>query len=300
MNHTAPLPSANARTLQRVVTHNGAHWVGDGFPVRSMFDYNGLGREVLSPFLMLDYAGPHAFAPAEAPRGVGEHPHRGFETVTLAYQGEVEHRDSSGGGGIIRAGDIQWMTAASGVMHDEFHSENFTRTGGVFEMIQLWVNLPAKDKMTAPRYQTLPKETVPVVTLPDNAGRLRVIAGDYAGTTGPALTFSPVELWDLRLHAGKTATFALPDGHTAAVLVRKGALRVPGDDRVAKDAEMLLFDRTGETVTVAADVDTDAVILGGKPLGEPVVGYGPFVMTSQAEIRQAFLDVQSGKFGKLT
>lgn len=298
MNNTAPTNTAS-RTLQRVVASNGAHWVGDGFPVRSMFDYNGLGREVLSPFLMLDYAGPYTFAPAEAPRGVGEHPHRGFETVTLAYQGEVEHRDSSGGGGIIHSGDVQWMTAASGVMHDEFHSANFTRTGGIFEMIQLWVNLPAKDKMTAPRYQTLTKENIPVVALPGDAGHVRVVAGEYAGTKGTALTFSPVELWDLRLHAGKSATFSLPAGHTVAVLVRKGALATPGNDAVAKDAEMLLFSREGETFTVVANADTDAVVLGGKPLGEPVVGYGPFVMTSQAEIRQAFLDVQSGKFGKL-
>lgn len=285
------------KTLQRVVRSAGSHWVGDGFPVRSLFDYSGLGRETLSPFLLMDYAGPHTFAPASAPRGVGEHPHRGFETVTLAYQGEVAHRDSSGGGGVIGTGDVQWMTAASGVMHEEFHSPEFTRTGGVFEMIQLWVNLPAKDKMTAPRYQALAKESIPVVALPDNAGHVRVIAGEFSGKTGPAKTFSPVSLWDIRLRAGATASFTLPEGHTTALFVRKGNVTTPGG--VAGETEMFLFTREGRTFTVTAETDSDLFLMAGAPLHEPVVGYGPFVMNTQAEIRQAIADVQSGRFGKL-
>ena len=287
------------KQLLQVHRTDSAHWVGDGFPVRSIFDYENLGREALSPFLLMDYAGPAQFAPAAEPRGVGEHPHRGFETVTLAYQGEVEHRDSNGGGGRIGPGDVQWMTAASGVMHEEKHSRAFTERGGIFEMIQLWVNLPAKDKMSAPGYQTLPASRIPAVKLPDQAGEVRVVAGEFQGARGPAHTFTPINLWEISLRAGAKATFDLPEGHTAAFFVRRGRVEVPGSRETAGEAALALFSREGRRVTLAAREDTALLFLGGEPIAEPVVGQGPFVMNTAGEIRQAIADVRAGRFGRL-
>jgi len=275
----------------------GRHWVGDGFPVRSLFSYSSQGQH-LSPFLLLDYAGPAQFQPTTAQRGVGEHPHRGFETVTIVYQGEVEHRDSTGSGGRIGAGDVQWMTAASGILHEEFHSKAFARRGGTLEMVQLWVNLPAKDKMAAPRYQTLLRADIPVVDLPDSAGTLRVIAGEYAGHGGPARTFSPVDVWDLRLRQGSTTRLRLPEGRTAALVVLHGAVEVNGSELV-REAQLVVLDRVGTELAIAAKSDATVLLLSGQPLDEPIVGYGPFVMNSQAQIAQAVADFNSGRFGQL-
>ncbi len=286
------------RKLLAVHDANPPHWVGDGFPVRSIFSYDNLGREKLSPFLMLDYAAPRNFEPATERRGVGEHPHRGFETVTIVYQGELEHRDSAGNGGRIGPGDVQWMTAASGVVHEEFHSEKFTRSGGPMEMMQLWVNLPAKDKMSPPRYQTLIDADIPSVTLPDGAGRLRVIAGEFGGHKGPAKTFTPMNVWDLRLNAGKTATLSTPEGHTTAVIPMHGGA-VLNDTQAAGEAQLAIFDRQGGEFTIGVETDATLLVLSGQPLNEPVVGYGPFVMTSDREIAQAIRDYQSGRFGSL-
>jgi len=273
------------------------HWVGDGFPVRSLFSYSSHAEHV-SPFLLLDYAGPARFTPASKPRGVGEHPHRGFETVTIVYQGELEHRDSTGAGGRIGAGDVQWMTAASGILHEEFHSGEFTRAGGTLEMVQLWVNLPSKDKMVKPGYQTLLDRDIPRVELPDAAGSVRVIAGEYAGRRGPARTFTPIDVWDVRLAQGKSARLDLPEGHTLALVVLHGTVLVNGAE-IAREAQMVLFDRAGSGVTVEANSDAVILVLSGEPIDEPVVGYGPFVMTSEAEIAQAIRDFNEGKFGRM-
>lgn len=273
------------------------HWVGDGFPVRSMFSYDSHGRH-LSPFLLLDYAGPAKFDPAARPRGVGQHPHRGFETVTIVFEGEVEHRDSTGAGGRIGPGDVQWMTAASGILHEEFHSREFTRTGGTLEMVQLWVNLPARDKMSAPRYQTLLNRDIPAVELPDGAGKLRVIAGDYDGHRGPAETFTSMDVWDLRLRQGHTTGFEVPEGRTLAVVVLRGTVLVNGT-QVARDSQMVLFDRKGSDVSLEANSDATLLLLSGEPIDEPVVGYGPFVMNSTEEIDQAITDFNSGRFGQI-
>lgn len=271
------------------------HWVGDGFPVRSLFSYDS-HREQLSPFLLLDYAGPAQFAPAATPRGVGEHPHRGFETVTIVYQGEVAHRDSTGAGGRIGPGDVQWMTAASGILHEEFHSPEFTRGGGTLEMVQLWVNLPAKDKMAEPGYQTLLDRDIPSVALPEDAGRVRVIAGEFAGHRGPARTFTPIDVWDVRLNQGKRAYFSVPDGRTLALIVLRGSLSVNGAQGV-REAQMVLFDRSGGEIMIEADTDTTLLLLSGEPIDEPVVGYGPFVMNTEAQIAAAIDDFNSGRFG---
>jgi quercetin 2,3-dioxygenase len=273
------------------------HWVGDGFPVRSLFSYDNLGR-VLSPFLLLDYAGPAEFAPAAQPRGVGEHPHRGFETVTIVYQGEVAHRDSVGNSGLIGPGDVQWMTAASGILHEEFHSPTFTRTGGALEMAQLWVNLPAVHKMSAPRYQTLLKAQIPQIDLADGAGSVRVIAGSFAGSGGPAHTFSPLNVWDVRMQGGRHASITLPEGHTTAIAVLRGSVTVNGSRR-AGDAELLVLDRAGVQVHIEAAADSTLLLLSGAPIAEPIVGYGPFVMNSRQEIEAAVKDFQRGKFGRM-
>lgn len=275
----------------------GGHWVGDGFPVRSIFSYNSHGQHV-SPFLLLDYAGPARFEPAPKPRGVGEHPHRGFETVTIVYDGEVEHRDSTGAGGKIGPGDVQWMTAASGILHQEYHSHDFTRSGGPFEMVQLWVNLPAKDKMSAPRYQTLLNTDIPKVALPEDAGSLRVIAGDYAGHQGPAVTHTPMNVWDVRLKQDHGTRFTLSEGHTLMLVVLRGTVMVNGS-QVVRDAQMVMFDRDGSDIVIEANSDATLLLLSGEPIAEPVVGYGPFVMNSEAEIKQAFADFNSGRFGQI-
>ena len=274
------------------------HWVGDGFPVRSLFSYHTLGAE-LSPFLLLDYAGPAEFAPAARPRGVGEHPHRGFETVTIVYQGEVEHRDTAGNGGRIGPGDVQWMTAASGLMHEEFHSREFTRAGGTMEMAQLWVNLPAKDKMTAPHYQPIVAADIPTADLPEGSGRVRVIAGSYDGRRGPARTFTELNVWDVALRAGKAAALRLPDGHTAAIALLRGAVKVNDARDVAAPA-VIRFERDGEDVRVEASADATFLVLTGEPIGEPIAGYGPFVMNTREEIMTAMRDVQEGRFGRLS
>ncbi|MBO9579539.1 MAG: pirin family protein [Sphingobium sp.] len=270
------------------------HWVGDGFPVRSLFSYNSLGGAV-SPFLLLDYAGPHNFTPTTARRGVGQHPHRGFETVTIVYDGEVEHRDSTGNGGIIGPGDVQWMTAAGGIIHEEYHSPAFAKTGGPFKMVQLWVNLPAKDKMTPGGYQGITAADIPTVELPDGAGIGRVIAGDLLGAKGPARTFTPINVWDVRLNRDADLALDLPEGHTAMLVVLGGHVTVNGGDH-AGEAEMLLLSREGDAARIHADGDATILVLTGEPIDEPIAGYGPFVMNSEAEIRQAIDDYNSGRF----
>ncbi|MFJ4432318.1 pirin family protein [Pseudomonas sp. NPDC089395] len=274
-----------------------AHWVGDGFPVRSLFTYDNLASQI-SPFLLLDYAGPHDFTPTNARRGVGQHPHRGFETVTIVYQGELEHRDSTGAGGLIGPGDVQWMTAANGILHEEFHAPAFARSGGTLEMVQLWVNLPARDKRAAAGYQTLLAEDIPVVSLESDAGTLRVIAGSYGGQAGPARTFTAMDVWDMRLTAGASVQLPVAAGRNAALVVLRGKLRVNGE-RDAGPASLVLLDRAGEGVALEVLEDTSVLLLSGEPIDEPIVGYGPFVMNSQEEIAEAFDDFHRGRFGQM-
>lgn len=286
------------KKVQRILRSHGGHWVGNGFPVRTLFAYPDLGQ-VLSPFLMLDYAGPMNFPATNERLGVGEHPHRGFETVTIVYDGEVEHRDSAGGGGSIGPGDVQWMTAASGIVHEEFHGENFARTGGRFQMVQLWVNLPAKDKMTEPRYQGILDNQIPKVVLPNGQGSVRVIAGEYAGKKGPSKTFTPIHVWDLHLTSDQPIEFSVPEGYTAALVVLKGSVLVH-DSEAVSEAEVGLLDRTGDTLRIESAVDAKALLLMGEVIEEPIVGRGPFVMNTTQEIRQAIEDYQDGKMGHLS
>lgn len=285
------------KQITGVYTAPSQHWVGDGFPVRSLFSYQTHGEQ-LSPFLLLDYAGPHSFPAGSGKRGVGEHPHRGFETVTVVYSGEVEHRDSTGRGGVIGPGDVQWMTAGAGILHEEFHSGEFTRTGGELKMIQLWVNLPAKDKMTAPGYQSITAEVIPRVVLPDNAGQVRVIAGHYADVSGPARTFSPLNVWDMQLTQGHDVSLRQPDGWSTALVVLEGEISVNGTEN-AREGQLVVLSQQGETLHLSATADAKVLLLAGEPLGEPIVGYGPFVMNSKTQIAEAVRDFNSGRFGQI-
>jgi quercetin 2,3-dioxygenase len=285
----------NKKILGRYGNSRG-HWVGDGFPVRSLFSYDTLGQHI-SPFLLLDYAGPHYFEPTSGRRGVGQHPHRGFETVTIVYDGEVEHRDSAGNGGIIGRGDVQWMTAAGGILHEEYHSPAFAKKGGPFKMVQLWVNLPAKDKMAPAGYQAIVSADIPVVDLPDSAGSARIIAGELLGAKGPAQTFTPINVWDVRLNRDTDLTLDVPNGHTVMLVVLGGHVTVNGTQE-ASEAEMVLLGREGSAVAVHADDEAMLLVLTGEPIDEPIVGYGPFVMNSQAEIKQAIDDFNSGRFAQ--
>jgi redox-sensitive bicupin YhaK (pirin superfamily) len=279
------------KKLIDILRSNGGHWVGDGFPVRSLFSYQR-NPEAISPFLLFDYAGPHQFDPSPRPRGVGQHPHRGFETVTIVYDGEVSHKDSTGSGGTIGPGDVQWMTAGGGIIHEEFHSTGFTRTGGPFRMVQLWVNLPASDKMAKPGYQAITSADIPTVGL--EGGKARIIAGELDGVRGPARTFTPVNLWDVRLDADAEVTLPLSAGHNAMIAVLSGHVTI-GETGVG-EAEIARFSTEGEGVTLRADGDSMLLVMTGEPIDEPVFGYGPFVMNSEAEIRQAVDDFNSGRF----
>ena len=273
------------------------HWVGDGFPVYNLFPSNGVEKQI-DPFLMLDYASPTYFPPSGKPRGVGEHPHRGFETVTIAYQGAVDHRDSAGNAGTIRPGDVQWMTAASGVVHEELHELEFTKAGGTFEMIQLWVNLPKAYKMSKPRYQGISSSQIPTVGLGHGASA-RVIAGELDGVRGPAQTFTPVNLFDLRLAAGSRAELNIPPGHQGGLVLLRGDLRGNSSTSVSGEAQFVLFGLEGETVVVEALADSVVLLLSGEPIGEPVASRGPFVMNTEAELRQAMEDYRAGRMGHL-
>lgn len=289
------------KSVSFIQRNTQGHWVGDGFPVRTLFSYND-DPAAFSPFLMLDYGGPVVFEPTTKRRGVGAHPHRGFETVTIVYDGEVTHRDSTGGGGTIGPGEVQWMTAAAGIVHEEFHSEAYARSGGPFRMVQLWVNLPARDKMAPPGYQGITAAQIPTLPLTDvhgaAAGTVRPIAGTFEGATGPARTFTPMQVWDVQLKAGHTVTLPAPEGHTTVPLVYQGRVKTQ-DGQETGDAEMIVYERAGTGVQLTALADTTLLWLCGEPIEEPVVGYGPFVMNTPQEIQQAFVDFQSGRMGRL-
>lgn len=285
-----------AKSVESVLPGAPKHWVGDGFPVRSVFSPQVVGDR-LSPYVLFDYAGPERFEPADRARGVDSHPHRGFETVTVVFQGELEHRDTAGNSGSIGPGDVQWMTAASGVLHEERHSQAFTRDGGVLEMAQLWVNLPAKHKMDPPRYQTLESDSIPVITLPEDAGSARIIAGDFDKTPGAASTVTPVILWEVNLRANREVRLPIAEGWAGAVFVRRGTVLIDGESVERHQCAMLT--REGEGVTVRAEEDAALLVVGGEPIDEPVVAHGPFVMNTQDEIRQAIEDLRAGRFGSL-
>lgn len=284
------------KQLAFIKRSDNSYWVGDGFPVQNIFSYNDIAEKI-SPFLMMDHAGPTYFPPTQQKLGVGQHPHRGFETVTIVYHGGVSHRDSSGAGGTIGPGDVQWMTAAAGLIHEEFHSENFAREGGSFEMIQLWVNLPAKDKMTRPGYQGITSKQIPNITLPNDAGNIRIIAGIFESVQGPARTFTPMNVWDMRLKADRTVTLTLTENHTLALYVLQGKLKL--GNQIISSSELAVMEREGNKLEVSIVEEAVVLLLSGQPLNEPIVGHGPFVMNTRAEIMQAMQDYHNGQFGQI-
>lgn len=257
-----------------------------------------MDMERMTPFIMLDYNSKYHFPPSDKPKGVGVHPHKGFETITIAYKGKVAHHDSSGGGGVINEGDVQWMTAASGILHKEYHEESFSRAGGEFQMVQLWVNLPAKDKSAAPKYQNITKDTLGVYILSEERGVVEIIAGQYKNIKGPASTFTPVHLFNAKLKAGGKAEFSFPAEYTTATLVIEGNIIVNDKEKVPTD-HMVLFLNDGEDFSIEAEEDSIVLIMSGKPINEPIAAHGPFVMNTRAEILQAFEDFNLGKFGYL-
>ncbi len=285
------------KKIAHILTSAAPHWVGNGFHVNNLFIYEQ-AAEALSPFLMLDYGAPKQFAPSTQPRGVGKHPHRGFETVTVAYQGEIEHHDSEGNKGVIGPGDVQWMTAASGIVHEEWLNPPFNARGGVLEMAQLWVNLPAKDKMKPPRYQEIVNAQIPAIVA-EGGAKVRVIAGEYADANGPAMTYSPINVWDVQMKASQSLDLSVEAGFTTLFAVLKGSVRVNDADTVTAPA-LVILDRAGGEAKLEALEDSSVLVLNGEPLNEPVVGYGPFVMNSRDEIMQAVHDFQNGKFVRST
>ena len=294
------MPGTNVKKTDQVKVYQpgSLHVVGDGFHVRNLFPSNDLDR-ALSPFIMLDYAGPTFYPATDTPRGVGEHPHRGFETVTIVYQGRVAHRDSAGNSGVIGPGDVQWMTTASGIVHEEMHEREWAKRGGTLQAIQLWVNLPKASKMSAPGYQTIVKEQIPVIELEDGAGSLRVIAGSVHGVKGPANTFTPIELYDLRLRAGHSMPLQIPNGYNVGLLVLSGQASVEGSHRLS-EAELAVFVSAGEPVTIIAEEEATILVMAGEAIDEPLARYGPFVMNTKAELIQAVQDYQAGKMGHLS
>lgn len=287
-----------ARTVAGVYRATPPHWVGDAFQVSSYFPRPGLPASRTSPFLLMDYGPPREFAASPGHRrGVGWHPHRGFETVTLAWEGEVAHTDNAGHSGVIGPGDVQWMTAASGILHQEYFSEAFSRQGGRMHMMQLWVNLPRKDKMSPPGYQPITAAQIPTVTLADGAGRVRVVAGEFGDARGPARTFTPLSLLDATLTAGALLAVPLPSRHNAMAIVTRGHVRSGGKE--ARAGELMLFASDGAQVELTAAEDTHLLVLTGEPIDEPIVQHGPFVMNSTEEIYQAMHDFNDGKFGPL-
>jgi redox-sensitive bicupin YhaK (pirin superfamily) len=298
MNQHATSAVAATKKLVGVYQAGSQHMVGDGFPVRNMIPGAGVDEQ-LSPFLLLDYMGPEHFPPTDRQLGVGEHPHRGFETVTIMYQGMVAHRDSTGTGGVIGPGDVQWMTAASGIVHEELHEKEFAARGGMLEGVQLWVNLPRAFKMSKPRYQTLVNNGIPTVDLAGGAGQLRIIAGEFRGISGRAKTFSPVHLYDLRLKAGHQTELTLPEGFNTSVFMLRGQVVINGSQTV-KEAELALFGHTGERMVLEAKENATLLVLSGEPIEEPIARYGPFVMNTREELVQAAQDYQAGKMGHLS
>lgn len=284
------------KQIEKIIKPGTPHFVGDGFRVHS-FIPSAISMQRMDPFLVFDYNSTYNFPASEIPKGVGVHPHRGFETVTLAYKGRVEHGDSSGGGGIISEGDVQWMTAASGILHKEFHETEWSKKGGEFQMVQLWVNLPAQYKMSNPKYQALENKSIPKVNIDEDKGFVEIVAGEYKGIKGAATTFTPVNMYNAKLKAGGRAEFDFPENFNTAMLVLDGTVKINGTE-ISTDY-FVLFENSGEQIVVEANEDSVVLVLSGQPINEPIAAYGPFVMNTEDEIKQAFRDFQTGKFGYL-
>ncbi len=287
------------RKVQSVIKPRPFHFVGDGFRVHNFIPaVYELGMSRMSPFLLLDYGAKFYFPPTDTPRGVGVHPHRGFETVTIAYKGKIAHHDSTGAGGVIEEGDVQWMTASSGILHKEYHEKNWAKEGGEMQMVQLWVNLPAKDKMSAPKYQAVTNSMMAKYELPGNNGLIEIISGDYKGLKGPAFTFTPIHLMNAKLEKGALVDFSFPSEFNTGLLVLEGGIKINGSETAPVD-NYVLFENTGTEFNIEAVEKSIVLVMSGEPISEPIASHGPFVMNTREELLQAYEDFQNGKFGYL-
>lgn len=287
----------NTKTIEAIIAPPAPHMVGDGFRVHGFFPGGSISKKRMSPFFLMDYNSKVEFPPTDQPRGVGVHPHRGFETVTIAYHGRIAHHDSAGNSGIIGEGDVQWMTAASGLLHKEYHEESFAKAGGMFQMVQLWVNLPAAYKMTAPKYQEITNKMMGKYQLPDNKGVIEIIAGEFNNVQGAASTFTPIEVYNARLKKDALTEFNFPPTNNTGILVVEGSVTV-NDEMVATD-HFVLFNNDGEQISISANEDSILLVLSGEPIDEPIAQYGPFLMNTMDEVQEAIKDVNAGKFGVL-
>lgn len=281
-----------------VMDSGSPHMVGDGFRVQTFFPSEKIGMKRMSPFLLLDYNARVEFAPRDEPRGVGVHPHRGFETVTIAYSGSVAHHDSAGNSGVIHPGEIQWMTAGSGILHKEYHEEEFSKKGGIFHMVQLWVNLPAKSKPNKPGYQAIVASDYGIYNFPDNGGKAEVIAGELKGVKGPAATHSPINMYNIKIKKGAQFSFDLPENWNTGLLIVEGSVAINEGGQLPQDS-FVLFENIGENITIHAKEDSTLLVLSGEPINEPIAAYGPFVMNTNEELEQAYQDYNAGKYGIL-
>ena len=286
------------KLIEKIITRPARPgMVGDGFRVYNFIPGANISQRRISPFLLLDFNAEYDFGPSETVRGVDVHPHKGFETVTIAYKGSVAHHDSTGNSGIIKAGDVQWMTAGAGILHKEYHEKEFSKKGGPFEMVQLWVNLPKKDKSTPPHYQAITADQMGKVKLPGDAGVVNVIAGTFNEIKGPAFTYSPVNLFDIKLKKGGEVNLTIPATHNSAILLVNGSVEV--NKEKAQEHSFVLFGNEGENITIKASEEAVLLLLSGEPINEPIASYGPFVMNTQEEIYEAVQEFQSGKYGVL-
>ncbi len=285
------------KKIQQIISPPAPHMVGDGFRVHSFFPGNSISNKRMSPFFLMDYNARIDFPAKKEPRGVDVHPHRGFETVTIAYHGSVAHHDSAGNSGVIEQGGVQWMTAGSGILHKEYHEENYSRQGGPFQMVQLWVNLPAKHKMSPPKYQAITKDRIGKYPLAGNSGTIEIIAGEYNGIQGPASTFTPIQMYNVRLVSAATADLQLPENYNTGLLTVQGSVVINGK-KVPQD-HFALFENEGVSISITAEDDSVVLVLSGEPIDEPVAAYGPFLMNTHEELQQAFEDYNKGRFGYL-
>ena len=285
------------KEIEKIIPPPQTHMVGDGFRVHTFFPGNNIDQARMSPFYLLDYNSKFEFPPSETPRGVGVHPHKGFETVTIAYKGKIAHHDSAGNSGIIGEGDVQWMTAASGILHKEYHEKEFSKKGGTFQMVQLWVNLPAKHKTAPPKYQPILHSEMGKYNLPDKAGVINIIAGSYRGTCGPAATFTPIEMYDILLNEKTTLNLSLPENYNTSVLIIEGEVEV--NNNKVDDNHLVLFQNEGTEFEISALTKCIVLLLSGEPINEPIFHYGPFLMNTRSEVEEAINDFNNGKFGHL-
>jgi redox-sensitive bicupin YhaK (pirin superfamily) len=289
----------NLKSIKAVLEPPEYHMVGDGFRVHNFFpSLPVIGLNGMDPFFLMDYNSKWDVPPSIRQRGVGVHPHRGFETVSIAYHGRIAHHDSSGNSGVIGEGDVQWMTAGAGVLHKEYHEKEFSLKGGLFQMVQLWVNLPAKSKMTPAKYQAIENKDMGRYLFEDKHSFIEIIAGEFKGVRGPASTFTPMHMFNAKLNKGANADFNFPDTHNTGFLVIEGEVKINGTKNVPED-RFILFERKGNDILLEALIDSKVLILSGEPLNEPIASYGPFVMNTDEEIRQAYEDFYAGKFGFL-